>query len=59
VRTGHKRDKEEFDLGASAFVLAARQAFPDAIVELVHLSDQTVTPIVLTAKQLDNRHKNP
>lgn len=57
VRTGHKRDKEEFDLGAAAFVLAARQAFPDAIVELVHLSDQTVTPIVLTAKQLDNRHK--
>lgn len=57
VRTGHKRDKEESDLGAAAFVLAARQAFPDAMVELVHLSDQTVTPINLTAKQLDNKYK--
>ncbi|STW01941.1 PD-(D/E)XK nuclease superfamily [Klebsiella pneumoniae] len=57
VRTGHKRDKEESDLGAAAFVLAARQAFPDAMMELVHLSDQTVTPINLTAKQLDNRYK--
>ncbi|MFV9064064.1 UvrD-helicase domain-containing protein [Serratia fonticola] len=57
VKTGHKRDKEESDLGAAAFVLATRQAFPDAIVELVHLSDQTVTPIDLTAKQLDNRYK--
>ncbi|EEQ11250.1 UvrD/REP helicase [Yersinia mollaretii ATCC 43969] len=57
VKTGHKRDKEESDLGAAAFVLATRQVFPDAIVELVHLSDQTVTPIDLTAKQLDNRYK--
>ena len=57
VRTGHKRDNEESDLGAAAFVLAARQAFPDAIVELVHLSDQTVLPIELSVKQLENRQK--
>lgn len=55
VRTGHKRADEESDLGAAAFVLAARQAFPDAIVELVHLSDQTVLSIDLSVKQLENR----
>lgn len=55
VRTGHKRTDEESDLGAAAFVLAARQAFPDAVVELVHLSDQTVLSIDLSVKQLENR----
>ncbi|EQA9595946.1 UvrD-helicase domain-containing protein [Klebsiella pneumoniae] len=58
VRTGHKRDNEESDLGAAAFVLAARQAFPDAIVELVHLSDKAVLPIELSTKKLENRQKN-
>lgn len=57
VRTGHKRDKEESDLSAAAFVLAARRAFPDAIVELVHLSDKTVTPVELTTKVLHNRQE--
>ena len=57
VRTGHKRDKEESDLGAAAFILAARRAFPEAIVELVHLSDKTVTPIDLSTKMLHNRQE--
>lgn len=57
VRTGHKRDKEESDLSAAAFVLAAQRAFPDAMVELVHLSDKTVTPIELSSRVLNNRQE--
>ncbi len=40
VRTGHRRSAEEDDIGAAAFVLAARQSFPDALVQLVHLADR-------------------
>jgi superfamily I DNA/RNA helicase len=57
VRTGHRRSDEEDDVGAAAFVLAARQAFPDALVQLVHLADQEVFPIGLSAKKLENRRK--
>jgi superfamily I DNA/RNA helicase len=57
VRTGHRRSDEEDDVGAAAFVLAARQAFPDALVQLVHLADQEVFPIGLTPRQLENRRK--
>ena len=45
------------EVGAAAFVLAARQAFPDAVVELVHLSDESTVPLNLTAKELDGRKK--
>jgi superfamily I DNA/RNA helicase len=55
IQTGHKRSKEDEDVGAAAFVLAARQAFPDAVVELVHLSDERTAAIDLTAKVLQNR----
>jgi hypothetical protein len=57
VRTGHRRSDEEDDVGAAAFVLAARQAFPDALVQLVHLADHEVFPIGLSVKQLENRRK--
>jgi superfamily I DNA/RNA helicase/Zn-dependent peptidase ImmA (M78 family) len=57
VRTGHRRSDEEDDVGAAAFVLAARQAFPDALVQLVHLADQEVFPIGLSTRQLENRRK--
>jgi superfamily I DNA/RNA helicase len=57
VRTGHRRSGEEDDVGAAAFVLAARQAFPDALVQLVHLADQEIFPISLSPKQLENRKK--
>jgi hypothetical protein len=57
VRTGHRRSDEEDDVGAAAFVLAARQAFPDALVQLVHLADQDVFSIQLTGKPLENRRK--
>ena len=55
VRTGHRRDGETEEVGAATFVLAARQAFPDAVIELVHLSDETATPVTLTPKKLENR----
>lgn len=55
VRTGHRRSAENDDVGAAAFVLAAQEAFPGAIVELVHLSDRRVTPIELSPKQLKGR----
>ena len=54
VQTGHHRSAESKDVGAAAFVLAAREAFPGAIAELVHLSDQAVRPLTLTPKVLDN-----
>jgi len=57
IRTGHSRSTEIEDVGAAAFVLAARQAFPDAVIELVHLSDETATPVSLTAKKLENRRE--
>jgi superfamily I DNA/RNA helicase/Zn-dependent peptidase ImmA (M78 family) len=55
VQTGHRRSDEDEDVGAAAFVLAAQEAFPDAIAELVHLSDRRVTPIELSPRQLKGR----
>ena len=55
IQTGHKRSKEDDDVGAAAFVLAARQAFPEAVVELVHLSDETAVALDMSAKVLNNR----
>ena len=57
VRTGHRTSKEDEDVAAAAFVLAARQQFPDAAVELVHLSDAEVRPIELKGKKLDFRRE--
>lgn len=54
VQTGHHRSAESKDVGAAAFMLAARQAFPRAVAELVHLSDQAVRPLSLTPKVLEN-----
>ena len=55
VQTGHFRKAETDDVGAAAFLLAARQAFPGAEVELIHLSDQSAQPMELTARKLDTR----
>jgi len=55
VKTGHASSQESKDVGAAAFVLAARSAFPDAMVELVYLADAEVKPVVLSAKELSNR----
>jgi hypothetical protein len=35
--------------------MAAKQAFPDATVELVHLSDQKSETLAMSDKKLDNR----
>ena len=55
VQTGHFRSAEADDVGAAAFLLAARQTFPDAVVELIHLSDQTARPLDLSARKLQTR----
>ena len=55
IRTGHQRTDEMEEIGAATFVLAARQTFPDAVIELVHLSDETATPVTMTPKKLENR----
>lgn len=57
IRTGHAGSKESEDVSAAAFVLAARQVFPDAVVEVVHLADETATPVSLTQRQLENRRE--
>ena len=55
IRTGHSRSRDADDVAAAAFVLAARQAFPDAVVELAYLSDEAVHEIDLSGKKLENR----
>lgn len=55
IKTGHASSQEGKDVGAAAFVLAARAAFPDAVVELVYLADSEAKPLALTAKELSNR----
>jgi superfamily I DNA/RNA helicase len=55
IQTGHQRSTENKDLGAAAFVLAAQQSFPDATVEFLYLSDQTVQNVTLSTKELQNR----
>lgn len=57
VRTGHQGSTEAKDVGAAAFVLAAKQAFPNAVVEFVHLSDGKVTPLLLSKKELEGRRE--
>lgn len=52
IKTGHANSSAGKDVGAAAFVLAARAALPDAIVELVYLADADAMPLVLTANQL-------
>jgi len=54
ISTGHRRSAEDKDAAASAFVLAARAAHPDARVELVHLADQTVHPLPLAGRALSS-----
>lgn len=52
VSSGHKRTNDLKEIGAVTFLLAVRQAFPDAIVEFVYLSDDAVHPVDFTPKQL-------
>jgi len=56
IKTGHRRSKEHNDLAAAAFLLAAQRAFPDAVVELVHLADEESTALQLGKKEISTRH---
>lgn len=55
VKTGHASSGEGKDVGAAAFILAARSAFPDATIELVYLADAEAKPLTLSTKELSNR----
>lgn len=57
VRTGRIRSKEESDIGAASLLLAAQQHGSGVRVELVHLTDKTVTPLSLSANVLRNRQQ--
>lgn len=57
VRTGHAPTKDDADVGAAAFLLAARAAFPGASVELVYLADAASRPLSITPKVLGNRQE--
>ena len=55
IRTGHLRSAESKDVGAAALMLAVKQAFPGAVVELVHLSDAEAHPLTLSDRELKGR----
>jgi superfamily I DNA/RNA helicase len=55
VRTGHHSASHSEDFDSAALIMAAKQAFPDATVELVHLSDQKSETLAMSDKKLDNR----
>jgi superfamily I DNA/RNA helicase/Zn-dependent peptidase ImmA (M78 family) len=55
VKTGHAPSDDGKDVGAAAFVLAARTAFPEAHIELVYLADAESKPLTLSPKELSNR----
>jgi hypothetical protein len=57
VRTGHMYSNDEDNVGAAIFLLAAREADSNARAELVHLSDEAVTSLDLSATVLKNRKK--
>jgi superfamily I DNA/RNA helicase/Zn-dependent peptidase ImmA (M78 family) len=52
IRTGHSRASDAGKLSAVAFRIAAAAAHPGCTVELVHLADPAVTPLLLDEKGL-------
>ncbi|MCL2330277.1 MAG: PD-(D/E)XK nuclease family protein, partial [Phycisphaerae bacterium] len=55
VLTGHRSEKSEKAVGNAAFVQAAQNAFPGAVIELVYLADQEVCEVSLSGRELTNR----
>ena len=55
VSTGHKRSKDDDNLAAAAFHIAATSRFPGCRVELVFLSDGEVTPVEMSDRVRENR----
>jgi hypothetical protein len=57
VKTGHQHSSDSEDIEAAALMLAAKQAFPDATIELVYLSDQKAEPLSMSSTKLENRRE--
>jgi DNA helicase-2/ATP-dependent DNA helicase PcrA len=58
VRTGHKRSDEYDRLEYTLYHLAAQRQFGGrAVVHALHLTDETLEPVVISATKLGNRHK--
>jgi superfamily I DNA/RNA helicase len=55
IQTGRMRSTEDKDVGTAAFQLAVQQAFPDATVEFLHLSDKKSHSVSLSRTELQNR----
>lgn len=56
VRTGQKRSDEYDRLEYTLYQLAARATFgPDAVVQALHLTDETAEPVVISPTKLGNR----
>jgi superfamily I DNA/RNA helicase len=51
VRTGHQRKTDLEKVAARTLLMAARDLFPDAAVQIVHLADETSTDIPFKAGQ--------
>jgi superfamily I DNA/RNA helicase len=57
ISTGRTKKDAEDDLGVVALLMAARQAYPQAVVELVYLADQAVLPLEITQRKLGTRQE--
>ncbi len=57
MSTGRMRSKDDSNVAAAALLMAAEQHGPRTRVELIHLSDNEVTPLTMTAKVLNNRRE--
>lgn len=57
IQTGHRSESREKAVGSAAFVLAAQNAFPDAVIQLVYLADREVREVPLSRKELTGRDK--
>jgi superfamily I DNA/RNA helicase/Zn-dependent peptidase ImmA (M78 family) len=55
VKTGHERSDDAESVDVAALILAAQQTFPDAVVELIYLSDEKTAQLTMTPKKLQNR----
>lgn len=51
LRTGHYRDSDEKKFAARALLIAARRAFPEATVQILHLADEDLREIPHKASQ--------
>lgn len=55
VHTGHAPRTQPKDVGSAVFLLAAKQAFPSATVELVYLADETAQRLSMSPAELSGR----